>query len=224
MVDPEVTGMLVRALRAVGRPEPESVAAELQEKLEACSFTSALSLCHTLNHADCGSAVMTDLRTIIKGPLLEALREASKGVMAQLRSRAPEPARGGLARQRIEIVRVDVVQVSAIDQRNQSFRASLNVQACLPGGNLCEHLRRCSGTTRPKKPSAAQRCRCVPSQTRRHISFGPLRPADVQAECWLVPHANRVSSDASADRNAPVFGGHLGRRPRAEQTRGRRFL
>ena len=50
--------------------------------------------------------------------------------------------RGRAAHQRIELVRVDVAQVSALEDRDQSLFACLFVHACLPRGNLRECLRR----------------------------------------------------------------------------------
>ena len=54
--------------------------------------------------------------------------------MSDLAKQAPKPAssRGKL---RMEIYRIDLIQVSSISQKEQTFNASLFVQACLPGAN-----------------------------------------------------------------------------------------
>ena len=142
MGDSEVFDLLVRGLRIVGRPQPETVAEDLVQQLEAINVVSALQLCHLLNVAGAMNPAIADLRSVLKGPLLEAVRDASQSTMDALKARAPVAARGSLVKQRIEIARVDLLQICAIDQRNQSFRASLFVQACLPGGNCDEALRR----------------------------------------------------------------------------------
>ena len=82
------------------------------------------------------------------GPRHDGARDVRDGAPGAPRSlpasswRRLVACRGGAAHQGIELVRVDVAQVSALEDRDQSLFACLFVHACLPRGNLRECLRR----------------------------------------------------------------------------------
>ena len=130
-----VKEILQHALLKTGiRRDPEPIAIDLQERLQQLNINTALQLCHALELAGPAALEFTDLRTVIKGPLVAALQDVCKAVMSDLAKQAPKPAssRGKL---RMEIYRIDLIQVSSISQKEQTFNASLFVQACLPGAN-----------------------------------------------------------------------------------------
>ena len=130
-----VKEILQHALLKTGiQKDPEPMAIDLQERLQQVNINTALQLCHALELAGPAVLEFADLRTVIKGPLVVALQDTCKAVMSDLAKKAPKP-KGGRGKLRMEIFRVDLTQLSSISQKDQTFNASLFVQACLPGGN-----------------------------------------------------------------------------------------
>lgn len=137
-----VKEILQHALLRTGiQRDPEPIAIDLQQRLQQLNINSALQLCHALELAGPAVLEFADLRAVIKGPLVAALQDTCKAVMSDLAKKAPKPktGRGPLS---MEVVRVDLTQLSTISQKDQTFNASLFVQACLPGGNKDDGLRK----------------------------------------------------------------------------------
>ena len=137
-----VKEILQHALLKTGiQRDPEPMAMDLQERLQQLNINTALQLCHALELAGPAVLEFADLRTVIKGPLVAALQDTCKAVMSDLAKKAPKMMTGR-GKLRMEIFRVDLTQLSQISQKDQTFNASLFVQACLPGGNKDETLKK----------------------------------------------------------------------------------
>ena len=137
-----VKEILQHALLKTGiQRDPEPMAMDLQERLQQLNINTALQLCHALELAGPAILEFADLRTVIKGPLVAALQDTCKAVMSDLAKKAPKMMTGR-GKLRMEIFRVDLTQLSQISQKDQTFNASLFVQACLPGGNKDETLKK----------------------------------------------------------------------------------
>eukprot|EP00966_Prymnesium_polylepis_P198689 4605225-Prymnesium_polylepis.1 len=73
-----------------------------------------------------------ELREVVQGVLLSELRQEAKAALAVMVVRAgPTPPRRTVD---IEVCRIDVTQVSDIEQRHLSFRAKLFIQCKIIGG------------------------------------------------------------------------------------------
>ena len=78
-----VKEILQHALLKTGiRKDPEPIAIDLQERLQQLNINTALQLCHALELAGPAALEFTDLRTVIKGPLVAALE--AQGRVADL--------------------------------------------------------------------------------------------------------------------------------------------
>eukprot|EP00966_Prymnesium_polylepis_P299848 6929388-Prymnesium_polylepis.1 len=138
---PDIVKMVTRALVRIGKDD-EDAAHDIARKIEDILHVSnALSLCNIL--IDDGRSA-DDLRAILKGPLFDSLQAEAGAVLPALMANAPP-----VAAQRtvtMEICRVDITDISDIDQRDLSFFAKLFTQCRVVDGSLDTDLRSASRT------------------------------------------------------------------------------
>ena len=99
------------------------MANDLELRLRGLHIRTPLHLCDALELAGPRPMEFADLRGIVKGPLVRALKRICKTVLGELAKRAPTASKGR-DKLRLEITRVDVTQVSDIDQKRLTFHAS----------------------------------------------------------------------------------------------------
>ena len=137
--EPTPASMLNSALQSLGQSAPdasrnaESLAKALKDELYIATALQLITALHDTGH------LFEDLRRHLKGSLLAKVKDEGHIVLDQLSKHAPKPPPP--QKVVLEVRRVDLTQLSAINQRTQSFRASCFVQFAFPGGNLDPALR-----------------------------------------------------------------------------------
>lgn len=128
--------LLERAYQAVGPAEKASeLAAALALDLRALHITTHAHICTAL----VTPTELEDVRQLVRGRLFTALQaEIAADRTAELASR---PRIRHVPRKLpLEVKRVDVIQISAVDQVSQRYCARLYIQAAFVDGALDEHL------------------------------------------------------------------------------------
>ena len=133
----ELKDLLLTALATVNEAEPDAKVEHLLASLAELYIRTT----HELQQALDSRQVEQDVRAVLRGRLLPAVRQELKLEMAaeaaKLAASWKPPPR--LVRT-IEVVRLEMKQLSGIDQVSQTFHAVMLIVLKMPQGALDEHL------------------------------------------------------------------------------------
>eukprot|EP00966_Prymnesium_polylepis_P278385 6432453-Prymnesium_polylepis.1 len=121
VIDEDLRETVQRALLEIGKDDMEELMDVIYKLSSDVHITTALQLCRILtDHEGEFATEHEDLRQVIKGPLYASLRKEAGRTLTTLASRA-EAVPFKPRTLPIHVCRVDVTQVSKIDQQALSF-------------------------------------------------------------------------------------------------------